>query len=359
MVEDIAPRILRQHSIFVFGHPILAEDSVYSVKIAGHAKQGILEELELQHGLSSESLFQDIFGFSSANNHISGLKIVETSVDYFRRGTQAYNQDNYETAILDFTEAVYLRPASAELFVGRAHARASLAQSRGDNLDYGTAIDDYDRAVGLVAQVPQGKEMIVHAMALHNRGNVRVLMKDYEGAIRDYSECIKLEKDVDLSGGNPYYNRGNTYCRIERWDEAVIDYQEAISRGQQVRDSHYNLANVYVIVEQYESALQHYDQAIAVDSQFRNTLINRATTRALSGDIETAMQEYAEHGGLVNNEALVAQALAGDEPTGSLTVIGNTGNTGNVGLQGIGGPKGGKGFPGGGAFGKRFDYPTQ
>ena len=173
MVEDIAPRILRQHSIFVFGHPILAEDSVYSVKIAGHAKQGILEELELQHGLSSESLFQDIFGFSSANNHISGLKIVETSVDYFRRGTQAYNQDNYETAILDFTEAVYLRPASAELFVGRAHARASLAQSRGDNLDYGTAIDDYDRAVGLVAQVPQGKEMIVHALALHNRANVQ------------------------------------------------------------------------------------------------------------------------------------------------------------------------------------------
>ena len=125
MVDDIATRTLRQHSIFVFGQPVLSEELAYTVIVSGKAKKDILKELESRHNLSSETLFQDLSGFCSANSQTSPLREVGTSSTYYSQGTTAYGQSNFEAAVMEFTEGLCLRPDRADLYLGRAHARTS------------------------------------------------------------------------------------------------------------------------------------------------------------------------------------------------------------------------------------------
>ena len=196
--------------------------------------------------------------------------------------------------------------------------------------------------------------MVSRAISLHNRGNVRVCVHDYDGAIKDYGEYIEFEENAGEYGGTPFYNRGNTFALTKQWDRAISDYMKAIDRNECSHDSHYNLANIFVIVEQYDAALVHYDEAVRVKPDFENALRNRSTTRALAGQLEEAMQGFTEYGSVGNNCALVSSALNGTKVSGNLTLIGNTGNTGNISLAALRGPGGGKGFSGSKAFAKRF-----
>mmetsp|Transcript_50509 Transcript_50509/g.139851 ORF Transcript_50509/g.139851 Transcript_50509/m.139851 type:complete len:309 (-) Transcript_50509:369-1295(-) len=61
-----------------------------------------------------------------------------------------------------------------------------------------------------------------------NRANVRVALKDYEGAVRDYSEALRnapLGKDAWLTK----VNRGATLLAMGRSTEALVDLEQAVT----------------------------------------------------------------------------------------------------------------------------------
>jgi tetratricopeptide (TPR) repeat protein len=49
-------------------------------------------------------------------------------------------------------------------------------------------------------------------------------MKDFDTAIKDYTEAIRL----DPNRGGTYYNRGQAYHFKKDFDKAVKDYTEAV-----------------------------------------------------------------------------------------------------------------------------------
>ena len=56
---------------------------------------------------------------------------------------------------------------------------------------------------------------------------VKYILKDYKGAIEDYTKAIELNRNfVDA-----YYNRGNTYYRIRRNNEACLDLKKTAELG--------------------------------------------------------------------------------------------------------------------------------
>jgi tetratricopeptide (TPR) repeat protein len=64
---------------------------------------------------------------------------------------------------------------------------------------------------------------------LSNRALAYEGLSDWEGALRDYSEVIRLSRDI---GGVPPYvlnSRGNALASLGRFDEALADYNEATS----------------------------------------------------------------------------------------------------------------------------------
>ena len=58
-----------------------------------------------------------------------------------------------------------------------------------------------------------------------NQGNGYVDLSQYELAIHDYCEVIRLNpQDADA-----YFNRGNTYVDLNQYELAILDYDESPS----------------------------------------------------------------------------------------------------------------------------------
>jgi tetratricopeptide (TPR) repeat protein len=64
-------------------------------------------------------------------------------------------------------------------------------------------------------------------LALYRRGLVYLQLKDYNGAIRDFSKVIEFEKDNAAA----YYNRAHSNKQIGKNDEALSDLKKAAQLG--------------------------------------------------------------------------------------------------------------------------------
>jgi tetratricopeptide (TPR) repeat protein len=133
-----------------------------------------------------------------------------------QRGDAATQSGKLDAAIADFEKARSLAPELAELWSARA-ATAYLRQ--GDALARQGRTDDalaaFDRAVALKGRL--------HYAALNNRGAYNFRLKQYDRAIRDFSQAIDLDDDR----AQAYYNRHLAYYRAGKSDEAQADLARA------------------------------------------------------------------------------------------------------------------------------------
>ena len=361
MVVDIAPRMLRQHSLFIFGHRVLPKETAQAVVIPAANKTEILKELRSQHDITREALFKDIYGFAAANNRKSPLTGVDTSKDYIHRGTHEFNKGNFEAAIQSFDQAIYLEPERAQLYFSRAHVKGALEQ-------YEEATKDYDISIDKLPQALGPEEMFIEPAVLFNRGNARAQLRNFDAAVKDYRRCIE-ERSGDLENiiwrvdiETVYFNLANILSKIQRWDDAISAYKNAILLKNDFRNAHYNLGNAEVQRGEYQQALLHYGDAIdcsneiTVDESYIHAWQNRAVARALLNDLETAMREFLEHGVPASNKRLVEEALAG-RPVGGYLAF--NGNIGNIGAKALFGLCPGKGLAGDAGFFKTFYWPRE
>jgi tetratricopeptide (TPR) repeat protein len=63
-----------------------------------------------------------------------------------------------------------------------------------------------------------------YAQAFNGRGNVNYHKGDYDGAIQDYNEAIRLKPDF----AEAFNDRGNAYYDKDDYEQAIRDYDEAI-----------------------------------------------------------------------------------------------------------------------------------
>ena len=104
------------------------------------------------------------------------------------------------------------------------------AQVQVDLKRFKPAVDDFNKAVSLYD--PDYRSLGL----LSNRALAYEGMSDWESAVRDYSEAIRLSRDI---GGVPPYvlnSRGNALSSLGRWEEALNDYNEATSVFQVMRN---------------------------------------------------------------------------------------------------------------------------
>ena len=91
---------------------------------------------------------------------------------------------------------------------------------------------------GLFAQTtsPISSSGIKTADEYFNSGLLKQKLKDYDGAIADFSKAISLNPNDKEA----YYNRGNSKLDLENYYEAIADYTKAIELNPDYTKAYYN-----------------------------------------------------------------------------------------------------------------------
>jgi len=104
------------------------------------------------------------------------------------------------------------------------------------------------------------------AMDYYNRGVTKMLSGDYQGAIADFNEAIKLNPDL----AEAYYIRGLTKGKSGDYQGAIADYNQAIKLNPDDALAYYNKACAYALQKNIPPAIENLKKAIGLDPKYLN-----------------------------------------------------------------------------------------
>ncbi len=137
----------------------------------------------------------------------------------------------------------------------------------------------------------------------HESGN-------YELAINSYTRCIDLG---DLTVSNlaaAYFNRANAYYDMRDYDQAILDYDDAIRLDLSAADAYTNRGLAYIQKDNHRQAIREFDMAISADPGFFPAYHNRCLALALMGRSKEALLDCNYSLRLIPNNPLSLDSRA-------------------------------------------------
>ncbi len=197
-----------------------------------------------------------------------------------------------------------LTPARGFAFIlagGLLAGTSALAQTpqertwcEGEN---GTTVDQ--RIEGCSAVIKAGRDKGDKlADAFNSRGIGYRFKGDYDRAIQDYNQAIKLNSKSAVA----YNNRGVAYDNKGDYDRAIQDYDQAIKLKPSA-EGYFNRGNAHLGKSQYDHAIDDYNQAIKLKPDFAAAFDNRCWARAVVGILKQALADCNEALRLLPNNA--------------------------------------------------------
>ena len=267
-----ANRVIAQKSIFVQPPKGFIQPD-HKVTIPNHLKQQLLAYLRDSHGISTESIYNDIFGFISRyqNTHQS----VYTEL---YRGKTSQNGGDLSRAVSHYSNAIAINPSLAYLYVFRGIAYDALGVFDSAVRDFSHTLElnpnyagvytgrgsthyrmgDFDKAIELDSG--DALSYLSRGQAYHNgRG-------DFDKAIVDYDKAIELDPGYALG----YFSRGQAYHNGRGdFDKAIVDYDKAIELDPDFALAYYNRGLAYQFGKgDFDSAIRDHSGAIARDPDY-------------------------------------------------------------------------------------------
>ncbi len=217
-------RVLAQKSVFVqppTGH--IEESEMTVVDVPHWLKQPILEYLRTRHGISSETIYNDLHGF------IRFQDLHQSAYAAFFVGATHNNKGELREAIESLTKSIELNPQLSESYNNRGIAYARLP-------DVERAINDFTKALELDPR---------NALAHNNLGNVY----NRAGEPRNAIQCYIRALDLGFNNGGVYFNIGITWLRLSEWENARKNLRFAQIKGLDVPDS---FRSIYTSINNFE-----------------------------------------------------------------------------------------------------------
>jgi Flp pilus assembly protein TadD len=128
------------------------------------------------------------------------------------------------------------------------------------------------------------------ANAAFKRGNAAFDKKDYDKAISEYTEAIRLKPD----DADFYNNRGLAFRKKSQYDKAISDYTEAIRLKPDDAEAYVNRGYTYDDEKEYDKAISDYTEAIRLKADGAETYNNRGFTSYHKKDYDKAISDYTE-----------------------------------------------------------------
>ena len=123
-----------------------------------------------------------------------------------------------------------------------------------------------------------------------DRGYEHFKKKDFDRAVADYSEAIRLNP----SFAQAYDGRGSAYRDKGDFDRAVADLNEAIRLNPSYARAYHDRGTAYYYKEDFNRAIADYSVAIRLEPNFAHAYFSRASAYRRKGDSSRALADLNE-----------------------------------------------------------------
>ena len=124
----------------------------------------------------------------------------------------------------------------------------------------------------------------------HSRGNAYYQKGEYEKAIADYDEAIRLDSQYALDAA-VYRRRGHVYEGIANCDSAIKGYDEVIRLNTNfAMEVYLNRGSLYFEIDDYSAALEDFDNAVRICPNYETDFNNFEFVFKGKGVVEQAIQ---------------------------------------------------------------------
>jgi tetratricopeptide (TPR) repeat protein len=171
-----------------------------------------------------------------------------------------------------------------------AFGDTSRAQSDGEANNCTAERNDFDLAIDYCTAVIQSGQLSDQNLAavFNNRGRAYYHKKDYDRAIEDYDQAIRL----GLSDSDSFYRRGLTYFEKNDYSRAIQDFNEALKSDPDNVAALQKRGWAYEAKKDYDQAIRDYDRAISLQPNYGPAFVRRATTYQEKRQYERALADY-------------------------------------------------------------------
>ena len=154
----------------------------------------------------------------------------------------------------------------------------SRGNAKFDAGDYDGAMEDYTQALRLKPD---------DALAFYNRGVTKAKLGDYRGAMEDYTQVLRLKPDDALA----FHHRGVAKAGLGDYDGAMEDYTQALRLKPDDVLAFYNRGVAKAKLGDYRGAMEDYTEALRLKPDYADAFVNRGFAKFALGDYRGAMED--------------------------------------------------------------------
>jgi tetratricopeptide (TPR) repeat protein len=143
--------------------------------------------------------------------------------------------------------------------------------------------DKVAKISNVVAAVPKAEDFFL-------KGNQKYQDKDFQGAIADYTEAIRLNPNFVEA----YDNRGLAREKLKDLDGAINDYTQAIKINPNDAYAYFFRGSVRKELKDFKGAINDYTQGIKINPNFAQAYVLRGIVRDELKDFQGAINDYTQ-----------------------------------------------------------------
>ncbi len=199
--------------------------------------------------------------------------------DYYIHSKTELAEGNIDGAIADLTAAIQADSNMAEAYIRRGDIYMQIG-------DYNSAMNDFNVALSIDASNP---------VAYYDRALLNIRLEDFNAAMNDINNALATynsNPNEVLQLRDLYAKRGQLNLWMKNWEGAIADYTNSLARPEGTVSSavYAERAEAYTAMGEYALAINDYTSAIRVISE----QIQGATTTEQREDLSMRAMNYFE-----------------------------------------------------------------